>query len=134
MVAVTCFGQIKPDDIIGIWLTQGKEPAKISIYKSGGSYYGKIIWLENPTDNGRPKLDRNNPDQNKRSQQISGLLILKDFRFDGEKEWIDGNIYDPESGNTYNSYIVLKDRNNLRVRGYVGISLFGRTDVWLRTN
>ena len=45
-----------------------------------------------------------------------------------------GDIYDPESGKTYSSFFIhLKDKNTLKVRGYVGISLLGRTEIWTRT-
>lgn len=125
--------QIKADDIVGTWLTSGKEPAKIEVFKSGDKYYGKIAWLKNPTDNGKPKLDSRNPDPGKRNQQIIGLLILTGFKFDGDDEWEGGKIYDPESGKTYSCYISLKDKNILKVRGYIGISLFGRTEIWTRT-
>ena len=54
--------------------------------------------------------------------------------YDGPGEWKGGDIYDPESGKTYSSYMFLKDKNTLKVRGYVGISLFGRTEVWTRAN
>ncbi len=125
--------QTKADDIIGIWLTAGKEPAKIQIYKSGEKFYGKIIWLKNPADNGKPKVDGNNPDKSKRSNPVMGLVLLSGFKFDGDDEWNGGDIYDPESGKTYGSYLYLKDNNTLKVRGYIGISLFGRTETWTRT-
>jgi uncharacterized protein (DUF2147 family) len=126
--------QVKADDIIGVWLITGKQPAKIQVYKSAGKYYGKITWLKFPSENGKPKIDNNNPAKSKRNQPIIGLLILKGFEFDGDDEWGDGDIYDPESGTTYNCYLSLKDKNTLRVRGYVGISLFGRTELWKRTD
>jgi uncharacterized protein (DUF2147 family) len=126
--------QNKADDIVGNWLTTGKEPAKIQIYKSGKMFYGKIVWLQNPTDNGKPKVDNNNPDKAKRSNPVIGSVILMGFKFDGNNEWKGGDIYDPESGKTYSSYLFLKDKNTLKVRGYVGISLFGRTETWSRTD
>jgi uncharacterized protein (DUF2147 family) len=127
--------QNRGDDIIGIWLTTGKEPAKIQIYKSGNEYFGKIIWLKNPLDtSGKPKTDVNNPDKNKQSELIIGLVILKDFKFNGESGWRSGDIYDPESGKIYSSYLYLKDKNTVNVRGYVGLSLFGRTETWERMN
>jgi uncharacterized protein (DUF2147 family) len=125
------FAQLRADDIVGIWLTNGKEPAKIEIYKSATNYYGKIVWLKYPTENGKPKLDKKNPDESKRNQQIIGLLILTGFRFDGD-EWDDGEVYDPESGKTYSCHLSLKDKSTLKVRGYVGISLIGRTELWTR--
>jgi uncharacterized protein (DUF2147 family) len=134
MLAIPAYSQNKADDIIGIWLTGGKEPAKIQIYKSDVKFNGKITWLKNPTENGKQRVDANNPSETKRSNPIIGLVILTGFKFDGEEEWKGGDIYDPESGKTYSSYIYLKDKNTLKVRGYVGISLFGRTETWTRTN
>jgi uncharacterized protein (DUF2147 family) len=95
--------QTKADDIIGTWLTSGKEPAKVQIYKSGEKFYGKIIWLQNPTKNGKPKYDENNPDKIKRRNLIIGLVILSGFKFDDDDEWKSDSIYDPESGKTYSS-------------------------------
>lgn len=126
-----CKAQVKVDDIVGIWLTAGKEPAKIQIYKSAGKYYGKIVWLKNATEKGKPKVDTNNPDKNKQNQPIIGLIILTGLKFDND-EWVDGTIYDPESGKTYDCSLTLRDKNILKVRGYVGISLFGRTETWTR--
>ena len=134
LISFDAYSQNKANDIIGIWLTSGKEPARIQIYKTGEKFYGKIIWLKNPTENGKTRMDRNNPDEGKRNDPIIGLVMIKDFKFDGDDEWKGGDIYDPESGKTYSSYLYLKDKNTLRVRGYVGISLFGRTETWTRTN
>lgn len=134
LLSFTVYSQNKADDITGIWLTGGKEPAKIQIYKAGEKFYGKIIWLKNSTENGKPRVDGNNPDKAKRSNPVVGLVMLKGFRFDGDDEWKGGDIYDPESGKTYSSYMYLKDKNILKVRGFVGISLFGRTETWTRTN
>lgn len=134
LVSLNSYSQNKADDIIGIWLTGGKEPAKIQVYKTGEVFYGKIIWIKNQTENGKQRMDGNNPDKVKRNNPIIGLVMLTGFKFDGDEEWKGGDIYDPESGKTYSSYMYLKDKNTLKVRGYVGISLFGRTETWTRTN
>jgi uncharacterized protein (DUF2147 family) len=134
LLSISAYSQNKADDITGIWLTGGKEPAKIQVYKSGDRFYGKIIWLKNPTENGKQRVDANNPDKAKRNNPIIGLLLLTGFKFDGDDEWKGGDIYDPENGKTYSSYMYLKDKNTVKVRGYVGISLFGRTETWTRTN
>jgi Delta7-sterol 5-desaturase len=124
-------GQVKADDVTGIWQTHGEKPAKIQIYKNGDRYYGKIIFLQFPLDNDKPLLDKNNPDAGKQTRPILGLVILAGFRFDTD-EWNDGDIYDPEKGKTYSCTMTLKDENTLKVRGYIGISLIGRTEVWTR--
>jgi uncharacterized protein (DUF2147 family) len=134
LISFFAHSQNKADDIIGTWLTGGKEPAKIQVYKSGEKFCGKIIWLKNPTENGKQRMDGNNPDKAKQSNPIIGLVMLTGFKFDGDDEWKGGDIYDPESGKTYSCYMWLKDKNTLKVRGYIGISLVGRTEIWTRTD
>jgi uncharacterized protein (DUF2147 family) len=56
------------------------------------------------------------------------MEFLSDFVFDGDDEWVDGKVYDPESGNTYSCKMWLED-GNLKLKGYVGISLIGRTET-----
>src|SRR5688572_2852441 len=116
----TLSAQSKVDDIVGVWLTGGKEPAKIQVYKKDNKFFGKIVWLQNPDTNGKPKVDSKNPDKNKQQQQILGLVILQYFKFD-DGEWNDGNIYDPQSGKTYSCNLSLTGNNTLKVRGYIGI-------------
>jgi uncharacterized protein (DUF2147 family) len=134
LLFLKAYAQNKADDIAGIWLTGGKEPGKIQIYRSGEKFYGKIIWLKSPTKNGKQRFDTNNPNKEKQKNPVIGLVILTGFKFDGDDEWEDGEIYDPESGKTYSCYLYFKDRNTLKVRGYVGISLLGRTETWTRTD
>jgi uncharacterized protein (DUF2147 family) len=122
-------------DINGIWFNQQKD-AKIKIYATNGKHYGYIIWLKEPIDpaTGKPKLDKNNPDDAKKNQSIKGLEILKNLVWDNDdQEWSDGKIYDPKSGNTYSLTCKLKDSNTMELRGYMGISLLGRTDIWTKT-
>lgn len=126
------------DDIVGNWLNQ-EETAKIYIFKADngkfkGKYYGKIIWLSEPLKNGKPKLDDQNPDLAKRTKEINGLIILNNFTFDADdKIWNGGTIYDPKNGKTYSCEITKKGEK-LNVRGYVGISMMGRTAIWTKTN
>jgi uncharacterized protein (DUF2147 family) len=121
------------DSIIGLWYTEGGK-SKVDVYKKNGKFYGKIIWLKEPNDeNGNPKKDKMNPDESKRDRKILGLLILRNFEYDGDKEWDDGKIYNPEDGETYSCIINMSDDGKtLDVRGYIGISLFGKTTVWKR--
>ena len=119
----------KADDILGVWLS-GSKKGHIQIYKTGDKYYGKLIWIKEPNENGKPKLDKNNSDPKKRTLPLLGIVNLNNFVFDDD-EWTDGTIYDPENGKTYSCTITLED-GKLHVRGYIGISLIGRTDVWER--
>ncbi|MBS1634628.1 MAG: DUF2147 domain-containing protein [Bacteroidetes bacterium] len=123
----------KPDskDIIGTWLTASGK-AKVQIYAEGGHFNGKIVWLKNPTyEDGKPKVDKHNPDKANQTKPLMGLNMLKGFVFD-EDQWNDGTIYDPENGKTYSCKIEIRDGNKLDVRGYIGFSLIGRTETWFR--
>ena len=124
------------DAIIGKWLNQ-EGTSHIQIFKAtndsfAGKFYGKIVWLKEPLKNGKPKVDDLNPNPAKRSVPLMNLQILKDFVYDADdKEWEDGTIYDTKNGKTYSCYMTLSG-NKLDVRGYVGISMIGRTSVWTR--
>ena len=125
-VGRTAFAQ---DPIEKYWF-DGEKNAKIHIYKArDGKFYGKIAWLRVPDRNGKPKVDERNPDPKKRTQPIMGLVILRGFEKDEDGQYEDGTIYDPKSGKTYSAKMTLKG-NKLDVRGYVGISMIGRTTTW----
>ena len=121
------------DRLVGVWEpSHGK--AKVKVDKIGDKYYGKIVWLKTPADEetGEAKVDKNNPDEKLRSTPLRGYRILKDFTYAGKDEWTEGTIYDPENGNTYSCTIKMTDENTLDIRGYIGISALGRTDIWKR--
>ncbi len=131
-IQFSVFAQSEADAVLGVWLT-GSGKGHVQIYKQGGNYFGKIVWLQEPNEaDGKPKVDKKNPDVKKRSQQILGLVNLRDFTYDEDNVWEDGKIYDPEAGKDYSCKMTLKDANTLDVRGYIGISLIGRTDTWKR--
>jgi len=114
-----------------LWYNEEKT-AKIQIYKaSDNKFYGKVVWLKVPDLDGKPKTDVHNPDKSKRNDPIMGLLLLKGFKKDGEKEYSDGTIYDPKNGKTYKCKITAKE-DKLDVHGYVGFSWIGRTTVWTK--
>jgi len=120
------------DDILGKWRTESRESI-IEIYRDGSSYGGKVIWTENPNDeNGQPKKDVLNPDPTKRTNNFVGTVIMKGFTFDGDETWRSGEIYDLTHGKTYKAQITLKDANTLKMRGYIGSPLLGKTVTWKR--
>lgn len=124
------FAQLNADDILGRWLSESGK-AKIEVFKSGSLYYGKIVWLKNPLDqSGKPKTDQKNPNVEERNHHILGLLLLKSLEFDGHATWHNGTIYDPENGKNYKCKITKDDKGNLDIRGYIGVSMIGRTTVW----
>lgn len=137
LVSTTLASDSGADDIIGIWATD-KAEAHVEIFKDENGYSGKISWLKEPffADDdeggmaGEPKVDRENPQPELRQRSIIGLQIMDGFRYDGKGRWSSGTIYDPENGKTYKCKIWLTRSGNLKVRGYLGVSLFGRTTEW----
>jgi uncharacterized protein (DUF2147 family) len=124
--------QSESDALLGVW-ESGSGKARVKIDKSTDKYFGKIVWLREPNnEEGKPKVDKNNPEERLRTTPLLGYRMLKDFSYKGEKTWEDGTIYDPENGSTYSCTIKMTDENTLEVRGFIGVSLFGRTDVWKR--
>ena len=122
------------NDIIGIWLNEEKD-AKIEIYKSENLFFGKLIWLKEPKDiNGKFKTDKNNPNKNLRNEKLLGLKILSNLMWNNkEKEWINGSIYNARDGKTYQVFANLSEKK-LKLRGYIGFSLFGKTTIWTKSN
>jgi len=118
------------DKIEGVWPNEEKD-AKIQIYKArDGKFYGKIVWLKDPTENGKPKTDKKNPKDQMKTQPLVELVILKGFNMDGNT-YEDGTIYDPNNGKTYDCKMTYKGKT-LAIRGFIGLSLFGRTTIWER--
>ena len=121
------------DRLIGVWEPSNGR-ARVKIHKIGSKYFGKIVWLKEPKDpvSGKPKTDKNNPDESMRNVPLRGYRMLKDFIYKGDDVWEEGTIYDPLNGSTYNCTIKMTNKNTLDIRGYIGVSALGRTDVWKR--
>ena len=125
----------KAGDIIGIWYNEEKT-SKVQIYQEGQKFFAKIVWLKEPIDpeTGKPKTDKLNPDPKLKNAPRMGLIVVKDMIFNGSDEWKEGTIYDPNNGKTYSSHIQFGDSPNLlKLRGFIGISLLGRTTYWTKT-
>lgn len=125
-VATTLNAQNKADDVLGTYMNPSGEGI-LKIYKEGNKYFGKLVWMKHPE-----KIDTKNPDKTKQSQKILGSTVLKNFVFDGKDTWANGSAYDPKNGKTYSCKISRDERGNLNVRGYIGISLLGRTDYFVK--
>ncbi len=127
------------DEILGVWRTKD-DKSQVQIFKENGHYFGKILSLKEPNwpaddelgMGGKPKNDRKNPDPNLRSRPIAGITLMSDFVYSENHVWDSGRVYDPENGKTYRGKLTLVSTNQLELRGYVGIPLFGRTEVWAR--
>jgi len=133
ILSVNAIAKAQTDQIEGLWYNDVKS-AKILITKaSNGKFYGKVVWLKEPLKNGKPKVDELNSDEKLRTRPRLGLPVLADFVKDDDdkNKYTDGTIYDPNNGKTYSCKMTYKG-NTLDIRGYIGISLFGRTTTWSR--
>jgi uncharacterized protein (DUF2147 family) len=137
LTASSAFGADE-DQILGIWNTAGS--TRTEIFKCGENYCGKIVELKEPNfpaDDkrgmaGQPKVDRNNPDPDLKTRPVLGLQMLEGFTYSGGNVWKGGRIYDPNNGKLYKCKMTLTAPNQLGVRGYIGISWIGRTEIWTR--
>ena len=133
---VPLFLQAQASKIEGTWYNDDKT-STIEIKKgSDGKYSGKITWLDEPNENGKPKVDDDNPDPKLQNRPIMGLTIVKNFKYDSKKKrWVDGRIYDPKNGKTYDCFAWFEDGNykSLYLKGYVaGIKALGRKTIWTK--
>ena len=124
------------DAILGEWVTEGGD-CRVEIFKRDQRYFGKILAIKPPNYlpgeldgmDGEPRQDSENKDESMRSRPLVGIELLQDLLFDDGK-WVGGSIYDPKNGTTYSCEISLAEDGTMRLRGYVGVSLLGRTTVW----
>lgn len=119
-----------PTSIAGTWLS-GDGDGLIAVSRDGNDISARILGSPNKDPN-RPKTDVKNPDPALRDRLLVGLEVFSGFNYDGNGEWSGGFIYDPNSGKTYRCKLKLVNHHTLKVRGYIGISLIGRTETWKR--
>lgn len=134
LFSIATFAQREKNQIEHTWYNQEKT-SKIQVYLAkDGKYYGKIVWLDKPNDEktGKPKLDKENPDEKQQSTPVMGLLILRGFSVDAEDKnlYTGGTVYDPKNGKTYCGKLTYKG-NTLDLRGFIcSASFLGRTSTW----
>ncbi|MCF8294867.1 MAG: DUF2147 domain-containing protein [Bacteroidales bacterium] len=123
----------KATAILGKWSTENGKSV-VEIYQQNGVFYGKMIELKNPIDpdTGKPKLDKENPEAKLKSRPLLGLVIMTGIKFESDNYWGGGDIYDPESGNTYSCRLKMNGNDQIDMRGYMGFSLIGRSTIWTR--
>ncbi len=118
-------------EVVGLWYNDAKD-AKIEVYKAtNGKFYGKIVWLEEPNRDGKPKVDKFNTNKKLQTRPIMGLVILSGLEQKGTA-FENGTIYDPKSGKTYSCTVKNNGKDKLNIRGFVGISMLGKTTTWTR--
>ncbi|MDT7831973.1 DUF2147 domain-containing protein [Flavobacteriaceae bacterium S356] len=123
---------VNAQTIFGKWNSFDEETKKlesvIEIYKKDGKAYARIFSI---TDTERQGAICTECKGKKKDKPILGMDILSGLKKKGD-EWSGGKILDPKSGKEYKCYIKLLDKNTLKIRGYIGFSMFGRTAIWKR--
>jgi len=108
----------------------GEKKAIIQLNERGGKVSGKIIKVLNKE---KAKAVCTKCPGNLKNQPVEGLQILTGLKAEGNNQWSDGKLVDPESGKVYSGKITLSDNGqSLDLRGYVGTPLFGRSQTWQR--
>ncbi|MCF7790857.1 MAG: DUF2147 domain-containing protein [Victivallales bacterium] len=127
-VTLTAQKTVTSDSIIGKWLDHSEKHGDsiIKVFKKNNRFFGKIIKMKNDK-----QLDEKNPDKSKRNLPLLKKVILKNFKYE-DKKWKGGTIYDPKNGKTYSCQMWLENNDTLKLRGYIGVSLLGRTETWKR--
>lgn len=121
------------DEVVGLWNTGG---SLLKIARTDGGGLEALVLVLDPSEAvylegepngpvGAPRRDDLNPDPELQKRPLIGMDLLSDYAFDGKK-W-EGDIYDPESGKTYSSNMRVSKDGILKMRGYVGVPMFGRT-------
>ena len=124
------------NSIAGRWKTiddeTGKPKSIVVITEADGVITGKIERLfREPTEDQNPKCDKCSGD--KKDQLIIGMQILSGLKKDRDTKWSGGEILDPKNGKTYSCKVeIIENGEKLKLRGFIGVSLLGRTQVWQR--
>lgn len=123
---------IQSQTVIGKWKTIDDETNKpksiVEIYEKSGKIYGKVLEIIEAELRNKVCSNCSGDDKNK---PILGMIVIKGLQKD-KTEYNSGKILDPKNGKLYKCYITLESKDKLKVRGYIGISLFGRTQYWYR--
>ncbi len=116
----------------GVWLTEDGDGA-VAIFDCGDRLCGRIVWQKSTLRaDGSPDIDDHNPDPALRQRPVCGLQIIGALTQSDPATWEGGWIYDPDSGKTYRVKLTMEGAETLRLRGYIGIPLFGESQLWRR--
>ena len=114
-------------EYLGKWLSPSKKGV-VETYLQGNKLFGKLVWVQSE------RKDIYNSDKSLRNREVKGLNLFSNFTW-SDNQWVEGKIYDPEGGSTYSCKMWLsEDKQTLNVRGYIGISIIGRTEKFTRYN
>jgi uncharacterized protein (DUF2147 family) len=134
LFCITAMNSMQSQSVVGKWKTiddaTGEAKSIVEVFSKSGKIYAKVVDILDPSTKNNlckqcPGDDKNKP--------ILGLNIIKGLSKDGA-EYNSGEILDPKNGKLYKCALSLESKDKLKVRGYIGFSLIGRTQYWYRVN
>lgn len=118
--------------LIGRWKTvddeTGKEKGVVEIYERNGVYYAKIVEIFETEHKNKKCVLCSGDDKDK---PFLGLVIIRGLK-KHEGEFNGGTVLDPKNGKHYKCYIKFESNDKIKIRGYIGVPLLGRTQYWYR--
>lgn len=115
----------------GTWLLANR--VAVEVFECSDLVCARIVWLARPrSPDGKPDVDRLNPDPNMRQRPLCGLTIIWGLQPDGPDHWSNGSLYDPQDGNTYDVTAERTAPDTLSARVYRGVPMLGRTEILIR--
>ena len=132
VVFFTIVFNVQSQNVLGKWKTIDDKPGEIKsiveVYEKSGKVYGKVVEILRADHKKDVCSKCDGADKNK---PILGMIIINGLEKDGA-EYNGGTVLDPENGKKYKCYITLESPDKLKLRGFIGLSIMGRTQYWTR--
>jgi uncharacterized protein (DUF2147 family) len=122
---------VKLQNAVGHWQvlnSDGSPGGKVETYLQEGKLFGRVTEVR-PGRTPKDVCDKCTGDN--KNQQILGMVMMRNFHSEGD-DWVDGTVVDPENGKEYKGKVWAVGKDTLKMRGFIGISLLGRTESWVR--
>ena len=121
----------KLQNAIGHWQvmnSDGTAGGKVDTYLENGKLFGRVTEVR-PGRTPKDVCDKCSGEF--KNQLILGMVNMREFHAEGD-DWVGGTVVDPENGKQYKGKIWAVGKDTLHMRWFVGISLLGRTESWVR--
>jgi uncharacterized protein (DUF2147 family) len=122
--------------LVGKWKTIDDETnaprSVVEITEANGELQGRILQIfYRPDEKPDPVCEA--CEGERKGQPVIGMTFLWGLKPDGSNEWASGSVLDPKNGKIYNAKAALTEGGQkLRLRGFIGTPILGRTQIWLR--
>jgi uncharacterized protein (DUF2147 family) len=119
-------------DPLGTWYTADQK-GQVRISNCGGALCGTLVWLKEPNDpeTGKPKTDKENADEGKRSRPLIGIQIVLSMKPSGTPDQWKGEVYNSRDGNTYTGYFTVTGPDTAELKG-CAMGIICKTETWTR--